>query len=86
MADRIKDIKMISDSTIYFRVSVTKGAVCHFSYSTDGRNFTDVGEPFTAMPGRWIGAKIGLFCSSTTKTNDSGYADFDWLRIAPVND
>jgi hypothetical protein len=24
---------------------------------------------------------LGLFCTSETKINDSGYADFDWFRI-----
>jgi hypothetical protein len=26
----------------------------------DGTNLTDVGTPFTAKQGRWIGAKVGL--------------------------
>lgn len=83
-ADQVQEIKIISDSTIYFRVSVNENAICHFSYSMDGKNFISVGDAFQAVPGRWIGAKVGLFCSSTIQTHDSGYADFDWFRIEPV--
>ncbi len=75
------EIKKLNVNTIYFRVKVDSGAVCHFSYSTDGNNFFDVGKPFTAVAGRWIGAKVGMFCTSTVKSNDSGYADFDWFRV-----
>ena len=60
------------------------GAKCKFSYSLDGNTFTDAGTEFQAEVGRWIGAKMGIFCSRTTQTNDSGYADFDWFRVSPI--
>ena len=47
----------------------------------DGKTFKNIPEKFTAQPGRWIGAKVGLFCTRETQTNDSGYADFDWFRV-----
>ena len=47
----------------------------------DGRDFINVGEEFQAEVGRWIGAKMGLFCTRETQINDSGYADFDWFRV-----
>ncbi len=71
----------VSSNTVYFRVEVKEPAMCSFSYSTDGKTFQPVGPPFEAKPGRWIGAKIGLFCSRTLVTNDSGYADADWFRV-----
>ncbi len=83
--EKTEVISKLSDSTTYFRVKVTKGALCEFSFSTDGLNFTNAGKPFTAVPGRWIGAKVGMFCTSREKSNDSGYADFDWFRVFPVN-
>lgn len=73
------------DSTVYLRVSVSSGAVCRFSYSYDGKRFTSVGGDFAAKPGRWVGAKLGIFCTSTLKTDDSGYADFDWFRIRQLH-
>jgi beta-xylosidase len=76
-----KDITAVTANTVYFRVEVRKGAVCNFAYSVDGINFTGVGESFTAQPGRWIGAKMGLFCLRPTQTNDSGFVDLDWFRV-----
>jgi beta-xylosidase len=65
----------------YFRVKVSKGAKCQFSYSTDGKTFTETGESFTAEVGRWIGAKVGLFCTRQTQINDAGWVDVDWFRV-----
>lgn len=79
-----KTIQRIQSATIYLRVKVTAGAKCRFSYSENGQNFTDVPETFTAEVGKWIGAKLGLFCTRTTQINDSGYADIDWFRVEPV--
>lgn len=70
--------------TAYLRVKVTKGGKCDFSYSLDGKTFSTAGEGFTAEVGRWIGAKVGLFCTRETQINDSGYADVDWFRVEPV--
>jgi beta-xylosidase len=73
----------IKDPVLYVSVSVTTNAFCQFSYSTDGQQFINVSETFRAEAGKWIGAKVGIFCSRNSKTNDSGYADFDWFRIEP---
>ncbi len=62
-------------------VKIGSGAVCNFSYSIDGEQFTSIGKPFTTQPGRWIGAKVGLFCLANQKRESAGYADYDWLRI-----
>ncbi len=66
---------------IYFRVKVEKGAVCSFSYSVDGKRFRNAGPSFNAVPGRWIGAKIGYFALREGITNDAGTVDIDWFRI-----
>ncbi len=71
------------NAEIYLQVKVVKGGVCEFGYSTDGISFIYIQEKFVAQPGKWIGAKIGVFCTRTTKTNDSGWADIDWFRIEP---
>ena len=66
---------------VYFRISVKEGAICNFSYSTDGQNYKTAGLDFAAKPGRWIGAKIGYFALREGITNDSGTVDIDWFRI-----
>jgi beta-xylosidase len=76
-----KLITDISNDWLYLRVKVEAGAVCRFSYSSDNVNFTDAGVSFTAMPGKWVGAKLGLFCTRTTSTNDAGFLDIDWWCI-----
>ncbi|GAB3689057.1 glycoside hydrolase 43 family protein [Spirosoma flavus] len=76
--------KVNAGNPIYLRVEVVEGAKCQFSYSLDGQSFTKTGESFQAEVGRWIGAKLGIFCTRTTQINDSGYADFDWFRVEPI--
>ncbi|RYG05355.1 MAG: hypothetical protein EOO07_30135 [Chitinophagaceae bacterium] len=76
-----KAILKLSANAIYLRVSVTDGAKCQFGYSIDGTNYTTINEIFQGEPGKWIGAKVGLFCVRDQQTNDSGYGDFDWFRV-----
>ncbi len=77
----VEEITSISSSDIYFRIKIKKGASCLFSSSKDGNTFIDLPKTFVAQPGKWIGAKLGLFCTRKVKTNDSGFADVDWFRI-----
>jgi beta-xylosidase len=79
-----KQLLLATNATVYFRVKVTKAAKCNFSYSFDGTNFTAAGEEFTAEPGRWKGAKVGLFCTRETQINDAGWVDVDWFRVEPL--
>jgi beta-xylosidase len=65
---------------VFLRVEVAEGAVCRFGYSADGRQFTPIGKPFPAQPGRWIGAKVGLFCIAAD-ANGGSSADFDWVEV-----
>jgi len=71
----------LKDNTFYLRVKVSKNAICAFSYSSDGKQYSSVGEAFTARKGKWIGAKVGLFAVRTGITREMGYADFDWFRV-----
>jgi beta-xylosidase len=74
----------INQSAVYLRVHVSSpDARCSFSYSEDGINFKDIGQPFYAQPDKWIGAKMGLFCISKPDVRMGGYADFDWFRVTP---
>lgn len=55
---------------------------CAFSYSTDGKKFIPLGESFKAREGKWIGARVGLFCTRPAiSVNDGGWAEADWFRI-----
>lgn len=72
---------LLSSKDFFLRVKMAKGAVASFSFSVDGKNFTNVGVPFKAREGKWIGAKIGFFFMRPTKFNDGGSADIDWIRF-----
>jgi len=74
-------IKKLNSNSIVLRVKVDSDETCTFSYSEDGKTFTSVNGNFKALPGKWIGAKVGIFALQEEKTNDSGYADFDWFRF-----
>jgi hypothetical protein len=73
--------KFKSGKDVYLRVKVEKRGLARFSFSRDGKQFEEVGEVFQTEPGKWIGAKVGIFCTRDTQINDSGYADYDWFRI-----
>lgn len=68
-------------NTAYLRVTIAGEASCAFSYSTDGKVFTSIGESFKARQGRWIGAKVGIFSTAAASQPEMGYVDFDWFRI-----
>ena len=86
-----KEIKTDSvdadNSKIFLNVEVTNNIenpgfpICIFSYSVDGEDFKRLGKEFIAKPGKWIGAKVGVFSTSANKNNDS-YTDFDFVKVS----
>ena len=57
--------------------------MCELSYSANGKKFRTLGKPFQVKEGKWIGAKVGTFCTRPhLVTNDGGWADIDWFRIS----
>lgn len=83
-AEKEEVITRLKSGDLYLRVAVNKGGNCQFSYSTDGKKFSAAGTQFTATPGKWIGAKLGMFATRDTQINDSGWLDVDWFRIDPL--
>jgi len=69
-------------ASVYLRVAVSSpDAQCKFSYSLDGKDYKMLGEAFTARPGKWIGAKMGLSCLNAPDGKNGGYGDIDWFRV-----
>ncbi|WP_114778480.1 glycoside hydrolase family 43 protein [Botryobacter ruber] len=67
---------------VYLRVQVkSPEATYNFSYSEDGITYKSIGKAMKAQPDKWIGAKVGIFCTSSPDVRTGGYADFDWFRI-----
>lgn len=86
----------LSDGTVYLKVQfrcngdkigASEGGsdqvvMCDFSYSTDGKRYQKFGKQFQAREGKWIGAKVGTFCTRPAiVTNDGGWTDVDWFRV-----
>jgi beta-xylosidase len=80
--ERIAAAVRSKQPTVQVRVMVGEGAKCRFAYSYDGKTFTPIGEEFTAKPGRWVGAKVGIFAASQPgSAGPSGYAVFRWFKV-----
>ena len=48
--------------------------LCLFSYSTDGKTYASLGEPYHFRWADYRGERIGLF--SYNNSGEAGYADF----------
>ncbi len=79
----INSEKRLKTNMAYFKIEVeAPDGICQFSYSEDGKRFKKIGKPFKVQPGKWIGAKVGLFSLSTQEAKRGGYADIDWFKIS----
>jgi beta-xylosidase len=84
----------VKSGACYLAFVLTADSRAQFSYSEDGKSYTALGTPVTIAPvgGSWIGAKFGLFALNFSAPSGSaatspppGYADFDWIHIAPIS-
>ncbi len=80
-ATRLTGSEPANSETCFFRVAVDTSGQCLISYSNDAINFRQLGDPFQAKKGKWIGAKVGLFCVNPNIKESEGYAIFDWFRV-----
>jgi beta-xylosidase len=73
----------IPPGTILLKVDIADSALCGFSYSFDGKTFTRIGQTFAAQPESWVGAKVGLFCTSPSGAPGGGndHVDVEWFHI-----
>lgn len=72
----------------YIRVKVQSQGLANqitstaqFFYSTDGKNFKKLGQPFSVKEGRWIGAKLGYFNTRPEQKNDGAFLDVDFIHF-----
>ena len=80
-AEKENILKKTSTTSVWLKIIISKNATANFAFSEDGIFFRRLPEAFIAKPGKWVGAKIGLFASSSNKTNNTGYVNIDWFRI-----
>jgi len=79
-AETVEASRPLDSPLVQLRVTVEPEAVCRFAFSTDGVSFTSLGPAFTARPGLWVGARIGLFAEGRAGAAP-GWADVDWFRV-----
>lgn len=80
--ENINDEARLKSNVVYFQVDVSApNSICQFYYSEDGEKFKKIGKTFKAQPGKWIGAKVGIFSVSSQEAKRGGYADFDYFKI-----
>jgi beta-xylosidase len=67
------------------RIVMDKSHVCRCYLSRDGRTWELVGEEFQAVPGVWVGARVGFYATRDRQPiNDAGYLDIDWMNMTPM--
>ena len=61
----------LSGRSVTLRVSVGADAVCRFAVVRDSEE--TIGPSFTAKPGRWVGAKVGVFAAAPLGSRATGH-------------
>lgn len=72
------------EGPVHLRVEWRPGGLCRFGVSFDGNDFTCIEFTFTARPGRWVGAKVGVFAAAAAGPPSRETADLAWFRVAPL--
>ncbi|HZK26890.1 MAG TPA: glycoside hydrolase 43 family protein [Thermoclostridium sp.] len=78
--EQLIDSQTAEAQTVIFSVDVKYDSKCSFKYSYDGKHFKPIGKAFIAKPGRWVGAKLGIFAMNKYK-DSNGFADIDWIYV-----
>lgn len=74
----------LKTNMIFLQVKVTENGNCTFAFSEDGKIFTNIGIPFIAKEGKWIGAKLGFVALREGFINDAGNLKIDWIRFNKI--
>jgi len=78
-------VDLPADAHVRLAVTITDGAVVRFAADVDGTGWRELGEPFTAAPGGWVGATLGLFATASPGSpHAAGVADFDPFDVHPA--
>ena len=62
---------------VLFVRTVIDGPRARYAYGYDGKQWTDLGDWFPLVFGRWKGDRLGFYCWNDTA--DTGHLDVDWF-------
>jgi beta-xylosidase len=79
----VLDSVLIAGNECRLRVSFSEGARCRFSCSAGSGEYSPLGGEFKTREGKWIGARIGMFCAGFQPGTQiqQGFVDIDWIRF-----
>jgi beta-xylosidase len=79
--ETVHAVQAVREEPILLRISVAENASCSFQFSLDGKKYKNTGTSFQASPGKWVGAKVGMFASCSDTSENTGFADFEFFSI-----
>jgi beta-xylosidase len=85
VAGEIQASHELDAPALVLKLEIGEGGVCRLGVAMPDAAFYQLGPLFHASPGRWIGAKVGLYCITDDLLDASGHADFAWFRFSPVH-
>lgn len=72
----------LSASDLRLAVTVADGGLCSFAWLAADGQWVKAPATFQAQPGKWIGAKVGIYCIGPQATDVPAHCDFDYFRFA----
>jgi beta-xylosidase len=78
----VVESRVMKRRPIVLRVTMETGGVSRFAVEAGDEKHA-FGREFSAVPGRWIGTKVGIFATAPLGTKSRGYADFEHFRFLP---
>ncbi|MDL2230494.1 glycoside hydrolase 43 family protein [Alistipes sp. OttesenSCG-928-L06] len=79
--ETVRASQPVNGNTFYLKVTVKEGNKCTFSFSENGRRYTQLGNEFLSREGVWVGSKVGYFTTAPRGGAYGGWMDVDWFRI-----
>jgi len=80
---RTENLGAIAGKSGRLQLEVAEGGRCAFRFRGADDSLVTIPETFQATAGKWIGAKVGIYCTNAARENSTGYADFDYFRFSP---
>jgi beta-xylosidase len=78
--DEVTFLSETASNSIRLRMEIQNGGKCIFGFAEKG-DFVFTPQAFQAVPGTWIGAKVGLYSIKRGEHPSAGHADFDYFRF-----